>query len=218
MKYFGMPLGMRLLFQKSFQKNMTAVLGFDKKAAAEITARARRKYKEIIAMLPEFERNDRFKMNTVNCAFFAAFCLNMDEKPSLGKLTEYYSKAMMIRPMRWFCRMSGKRKFTPKDIRAMKEAAALRAADRNPYSWNMDLYEYRDGSGYEARFSRCGICTLMKELGLYEIVPAMCKLDYAMSEAGGTSEFVREYTLASGGPYCDCGYHKLENSRREKML
>lgn len=62
-------------------------------------------------------------MNTVNCAFFAAFCLNMDEKPSLGKLTEYYSKAMMIRPMRWFCRMSGKRKFTPKDIRAMKEAA-----------------------------------------------------------------------------------------------
>lgn len=58
MKYFGMPLGMRLLFQKSFQKNMIAVLGFDKKAAAEITARARRKYKEIIAMLPEFERND----------------------------------------------------------------------------------------------------------------------------------------------------------------
>jgi hypothetical protein len=29
-----------------------------------------------------------------------------------------------------------------------------------------------------------------------------------MSEAGGVSEFVREYTLASGGPYCDCGYKK----------
>ena len=26
--------------------------------------------------------------------------------------------------------------------------------------------------------------------------------------AGGASEFVREYTLASGGPYCDCGYKK----------
>ena len=22
------------------------------------------------------------------------------------------------------------------------------------------------------------------------------------------SDFVREYTLASGGPYCDCGYKK----------
>ena len=29
-----------------------------------------------------------------------------------------------------------------------------------------------------------------------------------MSEAGGASDFVREYTIASGGPYCDCGYHK----------
>lgn len=52
------------------------------------------------------------------------------------------------------------------------------------------------------------ICTLMKELGLYDYVPAMCRLDYTMSEAGGETEFVREYTLASGGPYCDCGYHK----------
>lgn len=50
----------------------------------------------------------------------------------------------------------------------------------------------------------------MKELGIAEIIPAMCALDYTMSEAGGASGFVREYTLASGGPYCDCGYKKLE--------
>jgi len=65
-----------------------------------------------------------------------------------------------------------------------------------------------DGSGYEARFTRCGICTLMKELGLYDLVPAMCHLDYTMAEAGGVCDFIREYTLASGGPYCDCGYKK----------
>ena len=29
-----------------------------------------------------------------------------------------------------------------------------------------------------------------------------------IAEAGGTANFVREYTLASGGPYCDCGYKK----------
>ena len=28
------------------------------------------------------------------------------------------------------------------------------------------------------------------------------------SELGGASDFVREYTPASGGPYCDCGYKK----------
>ncbi len=36
----------------------------------------------------------------------------------------------------------------------------------------------------------------------------MCKMDYIMSDAGGTSVFVREYALASGGFYCDCGYKK----------
>ena len=51
--------------------------------------------------------------------------------------------------------------------------------------------------------NRCGICTLMQELGLYDVTSAMCRLDYTMSDAGGASDFVREYTLASGGPYCD---------------
>ena len=89
--------------------------------------------------------------------------------------------------------------------------AALKAADRNPYSWNMGFYEYPDGSGYEGRFTKCGICVLMKELGLYDLTPALCHLDYTMSEAGGVTNFVRQYTLASGGPYCDCGYKKKKN-------
>ncbi len=36
---------------------------------------------------------------------------------------------------------------------------------------------------YEARFSCCGICTLMKKLGLYDLTPALCHLDYTMSDA-----------------------------------
>ena len=83
-----------------------------------------------------------------------------------------------------------------------------KAADRNPYSWNMEFYEYPDGSGYEGRFTKCGICVLMKKLGLYDLTPALCRLDYTMSEAGGVTDFVRQYTLASGGPYCDCEYKK----------
>ncbi len=132
----------------------------------------------------------------------------MKRKPGVDELTDFYAKAMMNPPTRWFCRMSGKKKFTDKDLEGMKKTAALKAAERNPYSWNMEYYPYPDNSGYEARFTKCGICTLMRELGLFEYVPAMCHLDYTMSEAGGASDFVREYTLASGGPYCDCGYKK----------
>ena len=208
MKNFGMPAGMWALFGSSFRARLVSVLGVDHAAAGRITASAKRKYREIIAGLPEFERGDRFKMNIVNCAMLAAFLLSMEKKPTVERAADYYREAMMIRPMRWFCRMSGKKKFSTGDVRGMKATAALNAADRNPYSWNMEFLPYPDGSGYEARFSKCGICALMKELGLYEYVPAMCRLDYAMSEAGGADDFVREHTFASGGPYCDCGYKK----------
>ena len=97
--------------------------------------------------------------------FAPSFILSMPERPDVERLTEYYAKSMMTKPMKWFCRMSGKSKFTEKDIAGMKATAALRAADRNPCSWNMELYEYPDDSGYEGRFTKCGICVLMKKLG-----------------------------------------------------
>lgn len=208
MKYIGMPMGMWVLFQNSFQEKLTSVLKYSEKEAADITAKARKEYRKIVAGLPEFEKEDRFKMNILSCAMLSAFILNLKEKATVEQMIEYYESAMMTETMKWFCRKMGTQKFTDADIKGMKQTAALNAADRNPYSWNMDYLPYKDGSGYEARFYKCGICTLMKELGLSEYTPAMCHLDYAMSDAGGVTDFIREYTLASGGPYCDCGYKK----------
>lgn len=210
MKYIGMPQGMWLLFAGSFRKNLASLFWFDKEERKEMTKNAKKKYKEIVRSLPEFEKGDRFKMNILSCAQFASFYLQLPDKPTLEKTTEYYDKSMMTRTMKLFCRLSGKKKFTKSDIEGMKKTANFRAADRNPYSWNMDFEEFADGSGYCAKFTKCGICTLLKELGIPEITPAMCALDYAMSEAGGADVFTREYTLASGGPYCDCNYHKKD--------
>lgn len=99
----------------------------------------------------------------------------------------------------------------------MKATAARRAADRNPYSWNMDFYEYPDGSGYEGRFTKCGICTLMQELGLYDLTPAMCHLDYAMSEAGGVTNFVRQYTPCLRRPLLRLRVPKETSMRRSSI-
>ena len=208
MKYAGMPFGMWMVFHKSFTQNLTTVFGLTPQQAKAVETLAKPKYKEIIAKLPEFEKEDRFTMNIVNCALIGAYILSMPKRPEVEPLTTYYANSMMTPLMQRFCRLSSKTKYTEKDITSMQATAKLRAADRNPYSWNMDFYPYEDGSGYEARFTRCGICTLMKELGLYDLTPALCHLDYSMSDAGGRTNFVREYTLASGGPYCDCGYHK----------
>lgn len=213
MRYMGMPAGMWALFSGSFRQKLISVTGYTHDEAEEITKRSRCKYKEIIEKLPEFEKGDRFLMNIVSCAMLSAFVLSMPKRPDVKQLTDYYAASMMTGPMKWFCRKSGKKKYTKKDIEGMKRTAAFKAADRNPYSWNMEYYPYPDGSGYEARFTKCGICTLMRELGLGDLVPAMCRFDYTMSEAGGVTDFVREYTLAEGGPYCDCGYRKKERKR-----
>lgn len=212
MKYAGMPMVMWLLFAKSFQRQLVLTLHYAPATAKATLRQAKPTYRRIIRDLPEFEKGDQFQMNLVNCAMLCALILSMPRRPEVGALTEYYANSMMTAPMRWFCRRSGQRKFTEKDLRAMRATAALRAADRNPYSWNMDFFEYPDGSGYEARFTRCGICALTKKLGLYDLTPALCRLDYTMSEAGGRTDFVREYTLASGGPYCDCGYRKKQKN------
>ena len=208
MKYNGMPWGMWALFRNSFEDKLISVMNCSKDEAVKITVNAKKDYKRIINDLPEFEKGDRFKMNIISCAMLCSFILNLKEKSTVEQISEYYEKAMMIKPMKWFCKEMGKMKFSNKDIEGMKKTAKLNAADRNPYSWNMEYLPYEDDSGYEARFYKCGICTLMKELGLEEYTPAMCHLDYAMSEAGGVTDFIREYTLASGGPYCDCGYKK----------
>lgn len=208
MKYSGLPAGMWMLLKGSFEKNLIKDFGLTKDEAKKVRLKAKPKYRSIIEALPEFEKEDRFKTNIVNCAMLISFLTYLPQKPELNDVTRYYEDAMTTPVMKKFCKKSGKNKFSEKDIASNKATAELKAADRNPYSWNMDYIPYEDGSGYEARFSSCGICVLMKEYGLFEYVPAMCHLDYVMSELGGASKFVREYTIASGGPYCDCGYKK----------
>lgn len=123
--------------QKFLPENLGDVLGYDREKAGEVTEKAKKDYRMLIRRLPEFEKGDRFKMNIVNCALFSAFCLHMHPKPTLEQMTEFYNRSMMIPAMRFFCRLSGRKKFTAKDIEGMKKTEALRAADRNPYSWNM---------------------------------------------------------------------------------
>ena len=61
-------MAMWAVFAKSFQTQLTAVLGYDAATAKQITKTAKPKYKEIIAKLPEFEKGDRFQLNIIGCA------------------------------------------------------------------------------------------------------------------------------------------------------
>ena len=66
-----------------------------------------------------------------------------------------------------------------------------------------ELPEFEKGDRFKMNLVNCAM------IGAFILsMPELCRLDYTMSEAGGVTDFVRQYTLASGGPYCDCGYKK----------
>lgn len=120
MRWTGIPIALWAVFAKSFQTQLTAVLGYDPDTTREITRKSKPKYREIIAKLPEFEKDDRFQMNIVGCAMLCAFILSIPRRPDVDELTDFYAKAMMTPLMQWFCRQSGKSKFTQKDIARMQ--------------------------------------------------------------------------------------------------
>ena len=69
MKYIGIPLGMWVLFEKLFRKNLVSELGYNKLTAKQISKNAKSRYKSIIRNLPEFEKGDRFKtLSAVQCS------------------------------------------------------------------------------------------------------------------------------------------------------
>ena len=114
MRWTGMPMAMWVVFARSFQTQLTAVLGYDAVTARAITKKAKPQYRQIIRRLPEFEKADRFKMNIVNCAMLGAFILSMPERPDVERLTEYYAKSMMTKPMKWFAARAEKTSLPPK--------------------------------------------------------------------------------------------------------
>ena len=129
MKYAGMPSGMWMIFSNSFKRRLITDLKYTENDAALIAKQAKPRYREIIERLPEFEKEDRFKTNIVNCALLISFLLCMDRRPTASELTKYYENAMSTTATKIFCRLGGKSKFTDKDVEGMKKTAALNAAD-----------------------------------------------------------------------------------------
>ena len=126
MRYMGIPMGMWVLFAGSFRAQLTETLGFSSTEAGAAAGEAKRRYRQIIAELPPFERADRFQVNLVSCAMLGAFLLSLPQCPDVELLTDYYARAMMIPAMKWFCRKSGKNKFTKKELAGLRREQECR--------------------------------------------------------------------------------------------
>ena len=213
MKYGFMPKAMWAIFSPTFERELYRMSSADAKT---VMRRAAQRYQQILAPIPAFEKGDRFLVNILSGSMLAAVYLELPEKPTLKQVEDFYHHAMTDNPvMKLF--LKKKSSYTAKAQAKLAQQAKDSAdrAERNPYTWRFTYEPGTDINHYCCRFTTCGLKYLMETLGIAEIIPAMCTYDYDMAELAG-SIFTREYTLAAGGPCCDCHYRKREKQNEQK--
>lgn len=205
MKYGFMPKLMWTVYKGTFKKQLTETLR--EESPGEVMKSAHKKYKEILADVDEFEKGDRFLINILSCAMLSSVLLSVKNKYTVEEVRAYYRNAMCENFITKSAATKSK-SYTEKGRAKLKEQAKKSEKNTNPYSWKFSVEDGKTLNQYTAYFYTCGICYLMTKLGLKEYISAMCTFDYDMAAMNNTV-FTREYTLASGGKYCDCHYdHK----------
>lgn len=202
MKYSALPKLMWMVFKKDFKKQLTET--FNESNPKQVMKNAHLRYKEILAGVDEFEKDDRFLMNILSCAMLSSILLTVENKYDLETVRVYYRKVMCENTI-LKSKAKKSKSYTLKGREKLKKSAEESMSNENPYSWKFTVEEGKTLNQYVATFYTCGICYLMRKLGLEEYIPAMCSLDYDMARLNNT-KFTREFTLASGGKYCDCHY------------
>lgn len=202
MKYSALPKLMWMFFKKDFKKQLTET--FNESNPKQVMKNAHLRYKEILAGVDEFKKGDRFLMNILSCAMLSSILLTVENKYDLETVRVYYRKVMCENTI-LKSKAKKSKSYTLKGREKLKKSAEESMSNENPYSWKFTVEEGKTLNQYVATFYTCGICYLMRKLGLEEYIPAMCSLDYDMARLNNT-KFTRKFTLASGGKYCDCHY------------
>ena len=129
MKYNTLPKLMWTCYKSSFKKCLTTVL--NESNPALVMKEAHKKYKEILSNVPQFDKNDRFIINILNCALLSSVLLSLENKYSLEEIRKYYQTAMCEN---FFTKKFSKkrRSYTVKGRQKLKEQAERSMKIENP--------------------------------------------------------------------------------------
>ena len=61
---------------------------------------AKKRYKEIVESIQEFDKGDRFLFNILSCAMLSSVLLSVTNHYTVSEITSYYSKAMNTKMLR----------------------------------------------------------------------------------------------------------------------
>lgn len=209
MKYGFFPKTVWKLFEKSYKKQLKKELHEPKRGS--VMKAAKKRYKEIVDTIDEFDKGDRFLFNTLSCAMLASILLSVSNHYTVSEITSFYSKTMNIKTVRKSAKKT--KVFTSKGREKLKLQAKNSELSENPYATVFEIEDGENLNEYTASFKSCGICHLMKELNLEDYIPAICSFEYDMAMMEKT-ELIRQTTLASGGSCCDC--HYIHNGKLKK--
>jgi hypothetical protein len=202
MKYGILPSIMWRAYKGKFAGRMKRM--FPRENPGAVMEGARRDYRRIVESIPEFDRDDGMKATILNASLFLSIYENMERKPEVGELREYY-RASMMDSLVTRAYFGSTRLFTRRYQERLRSDAERSRNRDNPYAWKFSYEKGPSLDRFSAFYSQCGICRLAAAEEVREIVPALCAFDYPMAEMMG-ARFERKTTLASGGDRCDCHY------------
>lgn len=169
MKMGFLPRGMWLLFRGSFEKQLPLL---EVRVPDGLMKRANAKYRQILESIPPFGENDPLEMNIISASMLAAVYLSLPEKPQAEAVKRYYAAAMDNRVMGLFLKRSNS--YTVKYQRKLAGSAERSRQSVNPYSWRFTFTPGPTLDSFDAVFDHCGICHLFGQLGIGDMIPAMC--------------------------------------------
>ena len=203
MKMQIVPAAVWSIFRGRFEANLDVLGAADGKRVMD---KAKQRYQTIIGRIPPFGADDVLLVNILSAAMVAAVYLSLPHRVRVEQMKEYYRRSMNDNAVMKLVLRNTHNFSQRRQNRLAKDAEKSRRST-NPYSWR---YVFTPGTtldSFDAVFDRCGICELFRTLAIPEITPALSAYDYEMAEHTNTV-FTREYTLASGGPFCDCHYRR----------
>ena len=103
-------------------------------------------------------------------------------------------------------RANGQRFFTPEYFALLQGWAQRSQQRRHAMDWVLTVFK-GDGRDFDigVDYTECGLVKYFVALGMPELAPYPCQIDFPTSQAEGTG-LVRTTTLARGGKVCDFRY------------
>lgn len=190
-------------FEGSFAKAAASRLGIEN--PTPLMESAKQKYYEILADVDDFKRGDNYVYSILSCAMLCSVLLACEQKPTVEDVQDFYRDAMITnRTLRRYAKHTDA--YTEQGRANLKKQAAQSLHNASPFGRSFTVSDGDNINKYTATVYSCGICHLMKQLDLFEYVPAICNLYYDLAAINNTV-FTRDHTIADGANNCDCHYN-----------